>query len=269
MPHKSSSSEFFYQTEEQAPFKKNLIDKLRQKLRELFVTQQDEFVVRSDRAQRYYDFDRRFNFEPSYLIPLGKTDSMLYQGKERGGTNDRDINGYLDLIFPECRPENPSPAIFGGLEEAFAQGKVVVELGSGRAIALMQLAEKFQQTTFIGVDRLYRDLRKIDYSKVGLQLTRGDWDDLSFLPNQSVDTVLSVQALLLYGLNQEHDSYNIKIDEQIFQQVFSQLERIMKKGATIRCDFTLGLDKNKLLSLIDQSVWEISQNDTIFALRKR
>ncbi len=62
----------------------------------------DYFVPNPLRAYHYLTLDRSVTtFHPNFSIPIGNTDSMLYQGKDIGGVNDRPISSYQNSLFPE------------------------------------------------------------------------------------------------------------------------------------------------------------------------
>lgn len=219
-----------------------------------------DFRVEPQRANRYYRFQREFNFYPNYLIPLGKNDFIAYQGFEYGGTNDRDLETYKNFIFPSDKDDEK-------FKEFFAQGKTVVELGSGRAIALMQLSQLFPQTIFIGLDKLYREKRIIFPHKRGLQLSFGDWNHLNNLKAESIDSIFSVQSLSFWGI-QGVGGYHFKdFNLSSWTNILNELERILKKGGVFR--FDLPQNGEFLLNHMDPNIWQNESSSQVLIGRKK
>lgn len=112
---------------------------------------------------------------------------------------------YRHMIF-EDQFDSPhrSQPIAGGEETALAAGKVVLEIGSAKAIALSQYAKTYNKTTFIGVDQYYEydEPREIDLTKQGdVQLIQDDWTTLSSIPSKSVDTILCVESVFPHAIH--------------------------------------------------------------------
>ena len=256
-----------------------------------------DYRVVPARAGQYYHLDRNFNFDPNYTIPIGVTASVRYSGHEPGGTNDRDLIQYLlmfneiDLEDSEFRRQvsqvpggNPSQyfppelikypfkkrpdveVLFGGYDSAFATGKTVLELGSGRAIGLMQLAERHPDVSFVGVDILYDKKNPIYPGKQGLQLTKDDWEDLKQIPDGSIDTIISYQALGMWGLpviSDDETPEKVQAKTNRLKKIGSTLTRVVKTNGTVWMDG----DMEKLKQLeahLDPKVWECHIRDTGF-----
>src|SRR4029079_9640771 len=94
--------------------------------------------------------------------------------KEKGITQSWSPE-FVHINFPK---KEKHESFFGGYDAVFLPGKTVLDLGSGQAVGLMQLSEKHPETTFIGIDQLYQEKRKIYPKKPGLQLTHADWNSL-------------------------------------------------------------------------------------------
>ncbi|HZE87844.1 MAG TPA: class I SAM-dependent methyltransferase [Methylomirabilota bacterium] len=153
------------------------------------------------------------------------------------GAANRTMQDYRTMIFGDQKYANPpvwdgtptvsqnTERLAGGEEDAFAPGKIVVDLGSGRAVALFEFARLYPQTTIIGIDNCYTESRKLNLEKPGLQLTKDDWKTLGSLPNKSVDTILSVIGVIPYGIDtKQPDS----------AQVVDTITRIAKPGGIFR-----------------------------------
>lgn len=260
-----------------------------------------DFSVDPTRAHEYYLLERYYEFHPDVHIPLGKYDSVHYFGEERGGTNDRDIFDYLIALFGddysgkkmsetlsdymrEHGIEAPHPdlfkvdfpkrdnakSIFGGYDEVMKPGKTVLDLGPGQALGLMQFAEKHPETSFIGIDSLYQEKRKVRPGQPGLQLTHGNWNDLAPIPNNSIDTIISLQSLSFWGLPGFGGRRGVKPDDELTDRIVKSLYRVLKVGGTIRLD-TLGEGDpvaDYLTSRMDPRVWQFGTDSGIFLAKK-
>lgn len=226
-----------------------------------------DFGVDRDRAQAYYDFDRRdvLGENVKYVIPIGKSDTVIYSGVATGGVIDRDINDYNGWFFGEAQKD-----AFGSEEETFAPGKVTVDLGSGRAVGLMQLSEKYPLTTIIGFDSLYQEQRRVKPDKAGLQLSYADWENLSGLKNDSVDNIISLQGILMWGVPGVGGRRYEKFDPSFFKKIMNELRRVLKVGGVIKLDAgAVGPeDIDFLKKEMDPKEWEISEYPTLLIARK-
>lgn len=84
-------------------------------------------------------------------------------------------------------------------EDFFGPNRVVVDLGSGQAIALLEYSQEFPQTIFIGIDTNYSCSKPVNLTQTGVQLVKDNWDILDSIPPNSVDTILSVQGGLTWS----------------------------------------------------------------------
>jgi hypothetical protein len=248
-----------------------------------------DFRIAPTRSRNYYHLGRSFNFSPDFVIPIGAADSIRYVGVENGGTNDRDLIQYLsmfnefdledddlrnkilqvpggnpsqyfspELIMYEFKKRPGAEVLFGGYDGAFAAGNTVLELGPGRAVGLMQLAERHPQTSFIGVDILYDKKNKVYPGKPGLQLTKDNWVDLKQIPNGSVDTIISYQALGMWGLPEileDDDLEEISVKKASLGKIGATLTRVVKKNGTIWMDGNVNKLK-ELEDILDPKIWE-------------
>lgn len=245
----------------------------------------DYFVSNKQRVHMYLHLDRSYTtFDPNFQIPVGQKDSMRYHGYERGGVNDRAIGSYQLMLFPEEYEEsNSKPAqnwtaenmlrkmklkkepklIYGGFNEAFAAGKNVLDIASGQALALLQLSEDFPDTTFIGLDALYEKEQKIFPNKPGTQLTKGNWHVLREIPDNSIDTIISVQGIGMWGLPGSAGGTSIEDGKRIIVA----LNRVAKKNCVMRID-AQGPALQFLKDNLDPGIWEIAESNDLLIARK-
>lgn len=247
------------------------------------------FVPNESRVDAYLHLNRSLTtFNPDFLIPVGVTDYIRYAGYERGAGSDRAIGSYQAQLFPDDfempipdkeettgwtaeymlremkRRERPE-RIFGGYDESFKPGKTVLDIASGQALSLLQLALKFPDTSFIGTDILYDKERQVFPGKRGLQLTRSDWKSLRIIPDTSVDTILSCQGIGMWGVP---GGANGATNDEDGQSVISAITRVSKPGAVVRIDANgnaLGFLKENM----DKNTWEVHPTTDLFIARKK
>lgn len=116
-------------------------------------------------------------------------------------------------------------------EDLLGANRVVVDLGSGQAIALLQYAKEFTQTTFIGVDSGYKNSHPVDLNHHGVQLVKDDWGKLDLFANDSVDTFLSVQGGLTWSCEGPKHERTATADNFI-----SAITRVAKQGCFFLAD---------------------------------
>lgn len=116
-------------------------------------------------------------------------------------------------------------------EDLFGTNRVVVDLGSGQAIALLEYAKEFPQTTFIGVDSSYKNSHPVDLSHHGIQLIKDDWGKLELFEDDSVDTFLSVQGGLTWSCEGSKYERTATADNFI-----SAITRVAKEGCFFLTD---------------------------------
>lgn len=278
-----------------------------------------DFRLDPDRSYNYLHMEGHRTvgrqFDADTEIPIGKSDKINFGNNSdlvEEGFAYRTLAEYQEWLFPsefrrfqEDDPEmiahknrlstvrfdveftlqklprkDDAKAILGGYTEAFRAGKTVLDVGSGEALALMQLAKEFPQTSFIGVDHLYFDKtdnpkdpedpfysvanRQVYPGKPGLQLAYGDWRDLSCVPDNSVDTIISVQALGMWGLPNGHSTAT----EEDGKKIIAALTRVAKPGAILRTD----MGRKFLEEHMDPKVWKVyttEGNDSGVIARKR
>lgn len=162
--------------------------------------------------------------------------------------------------------ENPQP-LFNGYLDTFGPGKVVLDIASGEAVAATQLTLAFPDATIIGVDILYQTERRVFPNRAGLQLTHGDWRELTAIPSGSVDTILSCQGLTMWGLpiGATERTRGNDISEDDGFRIIKTLNRISKPGTVIRFD---SIEKDTFLRANLGSNWNILPHEHIFIARR-
>jgi hypothetical protein len=260
---------------------RNLIEKLLTRRRELHSRK-----VSRERANAYFSLDRTHELRRgrSREIPLGAKDSITYEHQFTGHITDRgpmayeyklfndefrdDRNeqeaGLHDLLYGKDwtyqrhmrhspRRHDGTVPMYGGIEEAFKAGKVVLELGSGEALGLMEFSLEHPDTVFIGIDVGYSKTNKLKLSQPGLQLTRDDWTILETIPDKSVDTILSLQAAFTWGFETNKEA----------EKIIKAISRVAKEGAILRFDMDFGRGDSTatwegVLDVFQSHGWELT-----------
>jgi ubiquinone/menaquinone biosynthesis C-methylase UbiE len=167
-------------------------------------------------------------------------------------STDRTAREYEEALFadqgPDVVPEDR--AIGGGMEGAFAAGRTVLDVGSGEAVALLQLSERYPDTAFIGVDAGYHQARHITVDKPGVQLTHDDWHYLDHIPTGSVDTIISCRGIVPWAIERSNP--------EATQQTMHALSRVAKDGAVLRVDMIYEeQDSVYMRDLLDRNGWDM------------
>lgn len=182
---------------------------------------------------------------------------MEYTKPPQAGVTCLSLAEYNGALFPDSyEPHNMNPAsrrIAGGYTKAMAPGKTVVDLGSGQAHALNQLAMQHPRTTFIGIDIGYAEQRPIAVQQPGtLQLTKDDWNVGRTLANAFADTILLRGGNIPGGIDLQNGQLNRLVDT---------ICRISKPGTVLRFDLppTAHHERAALTYLLKTSQlgWEI------------
>lgn len=214
------------------------------------------------------------------LIPINKFDRIRYFKENGGWDTDRDTDLYNDMIFSDeyrliasttevprhtVTRENSKP-IAGGLNYALGAGRIVLDLGSGEAIALLEYSQKFPRTIFIGIDSGYDRELPVRLNKPGVQLTKDDWTTLKTLPDHCIDTILSTQGAFMWGAG-AHGRET--------EAVVKAVTRVAKQGAVLRFDHGSSRlewekeDDKKVLDLLQQQGWKIHfAPETVVAIKE-
>jgi len=242
------------------------------------------FAVDPERAQTYYQLDRsRELMRGGYRdVPIGSSSTVRYHHEHGGHITDRPMSSYMESLFPDeyvkedykardkrltetygqnwswrrhmapaIRREDLSQVVNGGTESTFGSGKVVVNLGSGEAIGDIQLSQAYPDTTFIAVDTGYGTEKQPKLNKPGLQLVKDDWNTLAAIPDDSIDTILSLQGAFTWGFRSN--------DEAV--PLIKTITRVAKEGATLRFDLdisqaTSDATEQGIFEILKQHGWE-------------
>lgn len=214
----------------------------------------DEYIekIRPDELEAYRN---------PVWIPTGKEQGNWYQSRGNGWVTNRTKEIYDVILFPdefkfvEPRPENLpigvcTPTIRNkdeqrtlegwSREDFFGPGRVVLDLGSGEALGILGYSKEFPKTTFIGVDSGYRDSPEIDFNKKGVQLVNDDWDKLNSFPDNSVDTIMSVQGGLTWAIERKMENGKVKDVDFL-----SSITRVAKEGCVFLTDSLYPADLNE------------------------
>ncbi len=137
--------------------------------------------------------------------------------------------------------------IFGGLEDFFAEGRVVLDLGTGEGIGIREISRYFfPESVLVGVDVGYDRQVKPNLNKKGVQFSKEDWDVLATIPDNSVDSLMSVAGAFLHGKA---------------APVVQAVTRVAKEGTVLRVDQIGVADRHGLY--VDELVkngWTVYHN---------
>lgn len=206
--------------------------------------------------------------------------TVNYSKEDWSWTTDRDKDSYdLELFsdeFENFRPDkdtkgtavprtDKTEVIAGGKQFALGSGRVVLDIASGEAVALLQYSREFPETTFIGVDSGYEKFVRVDLNKPGVQLSKDDWSNLASIPDNSVDTILSIQGAFRHGVGHYGDPKEGELE------ILKAMTRVAKSGAILRYDIqteiydtprstSRGIVENnsRIAELLNQLGWKVT-----------
>jgi hypothetical protein len=223
------------------------------------VFRRENYEVDPSRAREYLQIDRSRELMSgeSRDVPVGEKSTVRFERTYRSAGTDRPIAQYQEMVFPDEyvrddhatimdkhdnkygenwnwryllepgeKKVDQSGILRGGEAEAFAPGKVVIDLGSGEALADIQLSQIYPEACIVGVDAGYDQIEKPDIGKPGLQLVKDDWSTLTSIPDNSVDTILSVQGAFTWGFGSNEEAIPL----------VQTITRVAKDGAVLRFD---------------------------------
>lgn len=152
--------------------------------------------------------------------------------------------------------------VFGGFENFFADGSMVLDLGSGKGKATREINEQFQDRNLkcVGVDYRYSQEQPQDSKN----LVAGDFKNLPF-KNNSFDRVLSVESFPCWLPNEEKT-----IDKYI-----AEITRVSRTGTIWRGTLptyagywdTIKFPINTIIRKFVESGWEVVISDTSFSAK--
>jgi len=222
------------------------------------------------------------------FIPTGPVEGMYYQepwgdGQSTYRTGSR-ANQYREQLFSDefnlvevnlfkgifrvKRKPDRSSLIAGGIDNAFAPGKTVLDLGSGRARALLQFSKDYPNTVFIGIDDRYKQEEVVDIKERVIHLMNDDWHFLKTIPDQSVDTILSCKGAFTNGV--------YKSDSETSFKIINTLNRVAKPEAVLRYNTDRGWSVNYkegdewIVNFLRDNGWEVypSKGPNTVAIKK-
>ena len=189
-----------------------------------------------DKGSKHY---RDLFVEKSYVqwVPGKATPLSYYEG-------EADRMSAISKLMEENPPTSIASPLFSGEEEFFAPGKVVVELGSGEGGALLQYHQTYPGATYVGVDIGYGTRNVVATPNLSLatkpQFVNDSWDSLEKIPNDSVDSIFSVEGAFRWG------------DEQ---KVAAAITRVAKNGAVVRGNTHNNI--NSVITAFQERGWTI------------
>lgn len=177
------------------------------------------------------------------------------------------VNSFKGIFEVKLRADR-SGVIAGGINNAFAPGKTVLELGSGRACALLQFSKDYPKTVFIGIDERYDQKGVTDIKQSGVHLINDKWSTLRTIPDQSVDTILSFKGAFTHGVHESNPQASLEI--------VNTLNRVAKPGAILRYDTDRGWSGNYekgdewRVNFLRDNGWEVhfTKGNTNIAIKK-
>lgn len=240
-----------------------------------------------ERVTAYFNLDRSQELMSgkSRLVPLEKDQWMKFTN-ESNWITDRPRGSYDCMLFADefvdrekitqgwsvenhLRKAVKRPGakpLFGGQNFAFAPGKNVLDIASGEALAILEYALDFPETTFIGIDKGYERKEEISLSQPGVQLTQDDWTELSSIPDQSIDTILSCQGIFMWGIPSKGEiDANVPVNHTDI--ILKAMSRISKTGTILRFDHHES-DEKYLIDLLKQYGWQVEFFEQTAAAKK-
>lgn len=184
------------------------------------------------------------------FIPTGPRGGVKYKepylDEQKVYKTGRSANEYIDELFSDefetgeirlskriyevKRKKDLSKVIAGGINNAFASGKTILDLGSGRASALLKFSLDYPETIFIGIDYRYKYKKEeepvVNIHKKGTQLIRDEIHSLIKIPDHSIDTFLSCYGAFTDGVSKDFPEDSLKL--------ITTLNRVAKPGAILR-----------------------------------
>lgn len=197
--------------------------------------------------QTFYKADRRAN---EYRVDLFSDEFETVENDLRKGPHT------------VRRLGEKSRLIAGGIENAFAPGKTVLDLGSGRAYAILQFSRDYPMTNFIGVDARYDQVSPVDIKEPGVHLIDDYWSDLRTIPDCSVDTIISERSLFTWGIGSNEEPETNK-------QIIDSINRVTKPGAIMRYDTERGSasgedeggdEKRWIVNFLNANGWDVFED---------
>lgn len=196
-------------------------------------------------------------------IPTGDNNGNYFIKKNENWITNRDKKYYDQQLFYDefiddenkvirpSRLKDDNRTIEGwSREDLLGPFRVVVDLGSGQAIALLQYSKEFPQTTFIGVDDNYQNTLPLNYHHPGVQLVKDNWSKLSLFKDNSVDTFISVQGGITWSC--EGPKYDRTSTPDDF---LASITRVAKENCFLLADSfyysDLGIEKPSRLKITD------------------
>jgi hypothetical protein len=236
----------------------------------------DNFKPDTERVTSYLQLDRSNpnSSNKVWNIPIGKSETMPFINTHGGWQTDRSLNSYDNMLFhdefvdtppvtenwsvanmlrPSARRTETTQVIAGGRDGAFAKGKNVLDIASGEALALLQYAELYPETSFIGIDIGYAVERRFKPNYPGVQLSKDSWNVLHTIPDHSIDTVLSSQGVMMWGVPRENGPYG-NDQLHVIEEFMRALNRVTKSGALFRYD---GHEEEKIVNLFNKYGWDV------------
>lgn len=215
------------------------------------------------------------NVGSTIWIATGPNQGNFYTKTERHWISNRDADVYNYVLFRDefskisqtnliVRDIDETRILEGwSREDFFEPGKVVVDLGSGQAVALLEYSQEFPQTIFIGIDSGYQITQTPNLKQPGVQLIKDNWNTLSSIPSNSVDTLISVQGGFTYSCEGDYDRTGTPKD------LVKAITRVAKKGCIFLTDSFFTVDKHpktiiplssfeerKIIQLFKQHSWD-------------
>lgn len=207
------------------------------------------------------------------------TGPVSYTKGETAWRTDRDHDYYDGMLFgdefmlvrkdPALKPYavlKDRDSLFNGeRDHALRAGNVVLDLGSGEAVGLMEYSLQYPDTVFIGVDQGYQGTQTPFVDRPGIQLVHDDWSRLTSIPDASVDTILSSQGLFRWGTKED--------DPKGTEDIVRTLNRITKTNSVIRYNWDAEKLRSHYLAVeraLTRHGWNVTTSDiTKIALRER
>jgi ubiquinone/menaquinone biosynthesis C-methylase UbiE len=159
----------------------------------------------------------------------------------------------VEVPYAAVPREDQSQVVAGGVAEAFAPGKVVLDIAPGEAIGILGLDRDNPGATVIGVDNAYAEtgaVEKPDDLTPGVHLTAGNWSSLP-LADDSVDTIISRAGPFLWA----------KENADEMARVLDEMTRVAREGAVLRfnmSELAHGTLRRQVLGWLHERGWDLT-----------
>lgn len=206
------------------------------------------FIFVDDIDPRLYTED---NKKP--IAQLSSTVPISYHGLD---TED---------FHPDTRSLEEIGKIFGGREEFFKPGSVILDIGSGNGTAADDLSKEFTACKFNTVDITYpkKSPRTKTNRRTNLAHVRASWVNIPFV-NSTFDRLISTEAFPRYPFSGGNIYHTTEQNLEHVLNTFKEISRVAKPGALWRGSYSdqakVGeavVDSKFIVEQLIENGWEV------------